>query len=299
MIKANVEKIGKHVEIDPSADIKAGSLEIGDYVKIMRGFKATVSNSLYIGKCSLIYPDVSITGRTVILGDYSCFRENVTIGGGQSTSCDSIVSIGRGCLICENVLINDANRVIIGDDVGIGKEVDIWAHTGFLNAIDGYPYDSKPVVIGDHVWIASRSSILPNVKIGSDVVIGNHSLVNKSLPSGCFAGGLPCKVIKENCYPKKMSEEEKFKIVEEICDKYEVIMRWKGFRREIKAFNDVIVFDQVVFNHQYMTVIGELDEYAEDFRDHLRRNGIKFYTGKPFKSITPEPFRKLEEIKSK
>jgi len=36
---------------------------------------------------------------------------------------------------------------------------------------------------------------------------------------------------------------------------------------------------------------GLSNEVSEDFRDYLRRRGIKIYTNKPFKSITPRSFK--------
>ena len=34
-------------------------------------------------------------------------------------------------------------------------------------------------------------------------------------------------------------------------------------------------------------IIGYVNEVSEDLRDYLRREGIKIYTDKPFKSIKP------------
>lgn len=55
----------------------------------------------------------------------------------------------------------------------------------------------KPVIIGDNVWITSNVIILPGVRIGSNTVIGAGSVVTKDIPSGVFAAGNPCKVIKK------------------------------------------------------------------------------------------------------
>jgi len=294
MIIAKKSRIGKGVEIDPSADIRAGEVVLGNYVRIEHNFVARVAGKLEIGDCTTLGHDVSFTGHLIKLGKYAYVRERVTIGGGQSMSETSVTEIGNGCLICEDVLINNAMSVKIGNDVGIGKEVDIWTHAGFLGVLDGYPCEAKPVVIGSHVWIPSRTSILPGVTIGDHVIIGNHSLVNRDIPSGCFAAGVPVRIIRENCYPKILTSQEKLEMVRNIVNSYLEVMKWKGFSKEIKIEDGRIVFDNCVeFDYQRMTVTGELDEYAEDFRDHLRRNGIKFYTGKPFKSIIAAGFRSL------
>lgn len=291
--------IGNHVEIDPTADIRASEVIIGDYVTIGARFKALVSGRLEIGACTTIESDVSFIGRDITIGDYCYFKENVVIGGGRSMSENSIVKIGRGCLICENVLINNAEQVTIGNEVGIGKEVDIWTHGGFLNILEGFPNYSAPVSIGNHVWIPSRTTILAGVVIEDNVVIGNHSLVNRSLPSGCFAAGVPANILVVDYYPQKYTYIERQKIIQCICNEYEKIMEWKGFdtKPTIVTVSDYYIkFGETMFDLERMAVSSELDDYAEDFRDHLRRYGIKFYTGKPFKSIMPEAFGKIGGI---
>ena len=70
--------------------------------------------------------------------------------------------------------------------------------------------------IGKNVWLPARSIVLPNVTIGDNVVVGINSIVNRSLPGGCFAAGTPCKVIKENMYPKKLNDEQLSEMVEGI-----------------------------------------------------------------------------------
>jgi maltose O-acetyltransferase len=47
------------------------------------------------------------------------------------------------------------------------------------------------VFIGDHV------TILKGVTIGKNSVIGNHSVVTKSIAANVIAAGNPAKVIKE------------------------------------------------------------------------------------------------------
>lgn len=51
------------------------------------------------------------------------------------------------------------------------------------------------VVIGDRVFIGWGSTVLPNVKIGKDVIVAAGSIVNKDIPEGVIVAGVPAKII--------------------------------------------------------------------------------------------------------
>lgn len=57
---------------------------------------------------------------------------------------------------------------------------------------------SKSVVIGNHVWIASRVSIMKGVTIGEGSVIGMCAIVTKDIPPYSLAVGIPAKVTKSS-----------------------------------------------------------------------------------------------------
>ena len=55
------------------------------------------------------------------------------------------------------------------------------------------------------MWIGAGATILAGVTIGNNSVIGAGSVVNKDIPAGVIAAGVPCKVIRE------ITEEDKEK----------------------------------------------------------------------------------------
>lgn len=55
----------------------------------------------------------------------------------------------------------------------------------------------RSVSIGDDVWIGTRVTILPGVKIGTGAVIGACSVVTKDIPSYAVAVGNPARVIRQ------------------------------------------------------------------------------------------------------
>ena len=56
--------------------------------------------------------------------------------------------------------------------------------------------DDVDIIIGNDVWIGTRSIILPGVKIGNGVIIGAGAVVTKDVPPYAIVGGNPAKIIK-------------------------------------------------------------------------------------------------------
>jgi len=244
-----------------------------------------------IGKYSKIGNNVKIKCKELVIGDHLYMADNVEIGRGGCTNPESVVKIGNGVGIFENTIINPNSSVEIGDNTGIGAEVMIWTHGAWLDITQGFPSDFGPIKIGKNVWLPARSIVLPNVTIGDNVVVGINSIVNRSLPDGCLAAGLPCKVIKENMYPKKLSDEQIQEMVEGIISDWLSLIKVKGVTKtiEISYKNNEIVlnqeYEQTIYNIIDKTVKGETNNVSEDLRDYLRRRGIKIYTDRFFKSI--------------
>jgi hypothetical protein len=185
--------------------------------------------------------------------------------------------------------------------VGIGSEVMIWTHGSYNAILDGFPANFAPVKIGSHVWVPARIVILPGVTIGDNIVIGINSLVNKDLPSGCMAAGMPARILKENYYPKQLTNEEKDAMVTPLISEYREIMKDKGIDPLISYDKGVITIvspnkEESFLNIYNMTWGGKENEYFEDVRDFLRRKGIKFFTENMFKSITPLAFQHLNNL---
>jgi acetyltransferase-like isoleucine patch superfamily enzyme len=242
-----------------------------------------------LGKNSIIKDNciIKCTSFKAEEGLYMC--EGVEVGRGGCFGPNSKVNIGKNVGIFEKTVINPSDEVHIGDNVGIGGEVMIWTHGAWLDVMQGFPADFGPVRIGDNVWLPARSIVLPNVEIGENTVIGIGSIINRSLPKGCFAAGSPCKVIKENCYPRELSDEEKHNILTDIVKDYINLLKFKGLKTNIEITPNSLVLKRdggnTIFNIEKRTIEGYEDKISEDMRDYLRRRGIKIFTENPFKSI--------------
>ncbi len=73
----------------------------------------------------------------------------------------------------------------------------------------------KDVIVESDVWIGRNVTILSGVTIGRGCTIGACSLVNKSLPPYCVAGGVPAKPIKFKWTIDEILEHERILYPEE------------------------------------------------------------------------------------
>lgn len=96
---------------------------------------------------------------------------------------------------------NLQGKVIIGNDVIMGPECNIWTVNHAYDRMDiPIKYQgvtkAQPVIIGSGVWIGSRVTILPGVVIGEGAIVGSGAVVTKSVPDYAIVGGNPAKIIK-------------------------------------------------------------------------------------------------------
>lgn len=95
-----------------------------------------------------------------------------------------------------NTYIQANNGIIFGSNIEIGPGVSIISANHDPSNYRKH-IKSKPIQIGNHVWIGANTTILPEVIIGNNVIIGANSVVTKNIPNNVIAAGNPCKVIKE------------------------------------------------------------------------------------------------------
>lgn len=89
------------------------------------------------------------------------------------------VEIGADCLIGPNCYITDTDHGIAAGEL-----------------MRAQPLRTKPVLIGDGVWLGANVSVLKGVKIGDGAVIGAGSVVSADIAPHMIAVGVPARVIR-------------------------------------------------------------------------------------------------------
>jgi acetyltransferase-like isoleucine patch superfamily enzyme len=111
------------------------------------------------------------------------FHKNIKLG------ARSFPGWSQGCYIQAKNGISIGNNLRMGPNVGLisanhnTDDYDLWVAT-------------KPIVIGNNVWLGMNVVVTPGVQIGDNVIVGANSVVTKDIPSNSIACGIPCKVIK-------------------------------------------------------------------------------------------------------
>jgi acetyltransferase-like isoleucine patch superfamily enzyme len=106
----------------------------------------------------------------------------LTIAGGNgyasrnlNIECRESISIGAGTVISHDVVIRDTDSHEL---IGSAQPM------------------TKPVVIGEHVWIGAKAMILKGVTIGDGAVIAAGAVVTGNVPAHAVVGGVPARLLR-------------------------------------------------------------------------------------------------------
>lgn len=168
---------------------------------------------------------IKFTGsnNTLVVDDAAAVLDSVF-----DFDCDNgLLRIGTtrkgGTPLRAHIRVGQDGQVLIGDNVSattpcamsaaegavitIGDDV-MFASANAVRADDGHPiFDvrtgkrlntSRPITIGNHVWLGKDAAVLGGVTIGDGSVIGYASVVTKNIPNNCIAAGVPAKVVRRD-----------------------------------------------------------------------------------------------------
>jgi acetyltransferase-like isoleucine patch superfamily enzyme len=115
---------------------------------------------------------------------------------------DGVIEIGDGSDIGSNCIVGTDSRVVIGRDVLIAAYAYVVGGGNHRQDDLEIPilrqgvFSKGGITIGDGVWLGARATVMDGVEIGEGTIVGAHALVNRALPPGVVAHGIPATVAR-------------------------------------------------------------------------------------------------------
>lgn len=140
------------------------------------------------------------------LNRYFMLAKLILMGGGYKKaeylrSKKYFKSQGEHCYLQPWNYGTEPELISLGDNVHVASGVTFVNHDitcfmfEYMDKEHKYAGRRGEIAIGDNVFIGANSTLLYDVKIGNNVIIWAGSLVNKDIPDGSVAAGVPCRVI--------------------------------------------------------------------------------------------------------
>ncbi|WP_274036508.1 acyltransferase [Streptomyces sp. MMBL 11-1] len=311
--------------IGAGCDLRSAHLELGAGAHVGYGARWLVADAVRLGAGSVVDADSEVVCREWSVGEGCYLGHRLRVGAGASMEERSTLRIGDRCQIAPDVVVNPTEPVVIGDEVGISAQVAIWTHGYHAGhpVRDGHGAAFAGVEVQDGAWLGVRAMVLPGVRVGAGTVVAAMGLVNRSLPPGVLAAGVPARV-KRALQPQALDVAGRREAVAVLVEDWMARLRFKGLMVEpaglgegggwsvaragarwevalrtgpgqgpgvveVRRAGAGAVFDFA----EPLAVRGTLDELGHDLRDFLRRATWLFPYAGNSRGLVPERFARL------
>jgi acetyltransferase-like isoleucine patch superfamily enzyme len=160
------------------------------------------SSFFKFGKKSLIIPPLRLRnskyisiGEGVIIHNYCWIQALPSV----NSTFQPILKLADRCSIGMNATITAGKKVVIEEDVIMGRNVFISDHShSFKNVnvhiVNQGVCNKREVIVGQGSWLGHGVVVLPGASIGKHCIIGANSVVNSNIPAYSVAVGAPARV---------------------------------------------------------------------------------------------------------
>lgn len=158
--------------------------EVIDYFQTVDNrFTIGIGNSLLRKKMYDKFSALGGTFTSTISPEARIGSYQIEIGAGANILPGVVISnssiIGKGCIVYYNSIIT--HDCTVGDFVEIAPSVNILGRSA----------------VGAYSQIGSNATILPDLVIGKNVIIGAGSVVTKDVSDNCIVMGIPARIVKK------------------------------------------------------------------------------------------------------
>lgn len=135
--------------------------------------------------------------QNVSLRDHVVIKEGARICACNATA---LISIGKNTTVGYHTFIFASESIMVGDDCLIAPFVYLVDSDHQIEKginINTQPNQTKPISIGNDVWIGTGAKILKGVTIGDGAIIAAGALVKEDVAPNTIVGGIPSKKLGE------------------------------------------------------------------------------------------------------
>lgn len=104
--------------------------------------------------------------------------------------------VGKNVQIGRHGFFDARRGIVIGDDVAIGDNVQIWTEEHGVDS-PSFAVTGGSVSIGRCVYFGTSVIVLPGVVVGEGAVVASGAVVTKNVPPWTVVGGVPAKHIRD------------------------------------------------------------------------------------------------------
>ncbi len=111
----------------------------------------------------------------------------------------SKLSVGRSSYFGRGVFLDLKDKISIGERVTVSMRVTLLTHTdvGDSSLKTEIPPSHGPVTVGNDAYLGAQATVLQNVRIGEQALVGAGSVVLHDVPAKTIAAGNPAKEIRK------------------------------------------------------------------------------------------------------
>jgi maltose O-acetyltransferase len=120
-------------------------------------------------------------------------KQRCYVGTGSTLRVGNNAQLGQNARIDQEVTIGD--NVVMGPDVVIMTNAHRFDEPGTPIRLQG-AQSTRPVSLGNDVWLGTRVIILPGVCVGDGAVVGAGSVVTRDVPAYAVVAGVPARVLR-------------------------------------------------------------------------------------------------------
>lgn len=136
-------------------------------------------------------------------------------------------SMGENVFFQPRIIPSDPKLIKFHNNIVVTSNVTFVNHDVFhlgLNKLNkgDFPYEQNCIEIMDNVFIGCNTTILGNIRIGPNALIGAGSVVTKDVPPNTVVLGNPAKVVATfDEYLEKRKNKEQILEIDKLWEKFE------------------------------------------------------------------------------